>query len=51
VSNYHTPGDTLANMEGDAGSRELLIAGMHTAAWIVFYTVVLLDDDWHVHPD
>ena len=51
VSNYHTPGDTLANMEGDAGSRELLIAGMHTAAWIVFYKVVLLDDDWHVHPD
>lgn len=51
VSNYHTPGDTLANMEADAGSRELLIAGMHTAIWIVFYTVVLLDNDWYVGPE
>lgn len=46
---YHSPDDTLEEMERIAGSRENLIGGFDTVAWMGFYLTVLLDNDDTVH--
>ncbi|MEE9151188.1 MAG: M28 family metallopeptidase [Thermoplasmata archaeon] len=48
-SAYHSPDDTLEEMERVAGSKELLIGGFETVAWMGFYLTVLLDNDDTVH--
>lgn len=48
-SAYHSPDDTLEEMERVAGSRENLVGGFETVAWIGFYLTVLLDNDDTVH--
>jgi hypothetical protein len=50
VSHYHDPYDDLEHLIEDAGSEELLIAGVQTALWINFCTMIQLDDDRYVHP-
>jgi len=46
---YHSVDDTLEEMERVAGSRENLVGGLETAAWLGFYLTVLLDNDDTVH--
>jgi hypothetical protein len=48
-SAYHSPDDTMEEMERVAGSRENLIGGLETVAWMGFYLTVLLDNDDTVH--
>jgi hypothetical protein len=48
-SAYHTPDDTLEEMERVAGGKENLIAGFETAAWMGFYLTLILDNDDTVH--
>ncbi len=48
-SAYHSPDDTLEEMERVAGSKENLIGGFETVAWMGFYLTVLLDNDDTVH--
>jgi hypothetical protein len=48
-SAYHSPDDTLEEMERVAGSKENLVGGFETAAWMGFYLTVLLDNDDTVH--
>jgi len=50
VSHYHDPYDDLDHLIQDAGGVDLLIAGVQTALWINFYTVIFLDDESFVHP-
>jgi hypothetical protein len=46
---YHSPDDTLEEMERVAGGRENLIGGFETAAWMGFYLTLVLDQDDTVH--
>jgi hypothetical protein len=46
---YHSPDDTLEEMERVAGGKENLIAGFETAAWMGFYLTLVLDNDDTVH--
>lgn len=46
---YHTPDDTLKEMERVAGGVENLIAGFDTVIWMGFYLALLLDNDNTVH--
>jgi hypothetical protein len=46
---YHTEDDTLEEMERVAGSKENLIGGFDTVAWMGFYLTLLLDNDNTVH--
>lgn len=46
---YHTTDDTLEEMERVAGSKDNLIGGFDTVAWMGFYLTVLLDNDDTVH--
>jgi hypothetical protein len=46
---YHTPDDTLEEMERVAGGKENLIAGFDTVVWVGFYLTLLLDNDDVVH--
>ncbi len=46
---YHTPDDTLEEMERVAGGIDNLIDGFDTVAWIGFYLTLLLDNDDTVH--
>jgi hypothetical protein len=48
-SAYHSPDDTLEEMEKVAGSKENLVGGFETVAWMGFYLTVLLDNDDTVH--
>jgi hypothetical protein len=48
-SAYHSPDDTLEEMERVAGSKENLIGGFETVAWMGFYLTILLDNDDTVH--
>ena len=50
VSHYHDPYDDLEHLTQDAGGVDLLIAGVQTALWINFFTIVFLDDESYVHP-
>jgi hypothetical protein len=46
---YHSPDDTLEEMERVAGSKDNLIGGFDTVTWMGFYLTVLLDNDDNVH--
>ncbi|UCE74548.1 MAG: M28 family peptidase [Methanomassiliicoccales archaeon] len=46
---YHTPDDTLEEMERVAGGKDNLIGGFDTVAWMGFYLTILLDNDDTVH--
>lgn len=46
---YHSPDDTLEEMERVAGGKENLIAGFDTVVWMGLYLTVLLDNDNTVH--
>lgn len=48
-SAYHSTDDTMEEMERVAGSRENLVGGLETVAWMGFYLTVLLDNDDTVH--
>jgi Zn-dependent M28 family amino/carboxypeptidase len=48
-SAYHSPDDTLEEMKKVAGSKENLVGGFETVAWMGFYLTVLLDNDDTVH--
>jgi hypothetical protein len=48
-SAYHSPDDTLEEMEKVAGSKENLVGGFETVAWMGFYLTVLLDNDDTIH--
>lgn len=42
-SAYHTPDDTLEEMENVAGGKEILIQALDVVAWIGFYLTINLD--------
>jgi hypothetical protein len=46
---YHTPDDTLEEMERVAGGKDNLIAGFGTVVWTGFYLTLLLDNDDTIH--
>ncbi|MEE9151798.1 MAG: M28 family peptidase [Thermoplasmata archaeon] len=46
---YHSPDDTLEEMERVAGGKENLIGGFDTVVWMGFYLTILLDNDDTVH--
>ncbi|UCF09134.1 MAG: M28 family peptidase, partial [Thermoplasmata archaeon] len=46
---YHSPDDTLEEMERVAGGQDNLMAGFDTVAWMGFYLTVVLDNDDTVH--
>jgi hypothetical protein len=46
---YHSPDDTLEEMERVAGGKENLVGGFDTVAWMGLYLTVLLDNDEIIH--